>query len=42
VLRLARRLSFCNAAGQTVLSMRPEHTRVLMGLPNAFKLTTPE
>ena len=35
----SRALSFCNAAGQTVLSMRPEHTRVLMGLPNAFKLS---
>ena len=35
----SRALSFCNAAGQTVLSMRPEHTRVLMGLPNAFRLT---
>ena len=35
----SRALSFCNAAGQTVLSMRPEHTRVLMGLPNAFRLS---
>ena len=35
----SRALSFCNSAGQTVLSMRPEHTRVLMGLPNAFRLT---
>ena len=35
----SRALSFCNVAGQTVLSMRPEHTRVLMGLPNAFRLT---
>ena len=35
----SRALTFCNAAGQTVLSMRPEHTRVLMGLPNAFQLS---
>lgn len=35
----SRALTFCNAAGQTVLSMRPEHTRILMGLPNAFKLS---
>jgi len=35
----SRALSFCNAAGQTVISMRPEHTRVLMGLPDAFKLS---
>ena len=36
----SRALSFCNAAGQTVISMRPEHTRVLMGLPNdAFMLS---
>ena len=35
----SRALTFSNAAGQTVLSMRPEHTRVLMGLPSAFQLS---
>ena len=32
----SRALTFSNAAGQTVLSMRPDHTLVLMGMPNAF------
>ena len=35
----SRALTFSNAAGQTVLSMRPEHSRVLMGLPNTFQLS---
>ena len=35
----SRALSFCDATGTTVLSMRPEHTRTLMGLPTTFKLT---
>ena len=35
----SRALSFCDATAATVLSMRPEHTRALMGLPNTFKLS---
>ena len=35
----SRALSFCDAAGTTALSMRPEHTRALMGLPTTFKLS---
>jgi hypothetical protein len=35
----SRALSFCDATAATVLSMRPEHTRALMGLPNSFKLS---
>ena len=35
----SRALSFCDTTAATVLSMRPEHTRALMGLPNTFKLS---
>lgn len=35
----SRALSFCTPSGKTVLSMRPPHTRTLMGLPNSFKLS---
>jgi hypothetical protein len=35
----SRALSFCTADGTTVLSMRPEHTRVLMGLPTAYNMS---
>ena len=35
----SRALSFCTADGTTVLSMRPEHTRVLMGLPTSYTLS---
>lgn len=34
----SRALSFCDSAGRTVVSMKPSHTRVLMGLPS-FKLS---
>ena len=34
----SRALTFCTATGRTVLSMRPEHTRALMGLLG-FKLS---
>ena len=34
----SRALSFCNADGETVLSMKPTHTRVLMGLPSTFEM----
>ena len=35
----SRALTFCDATGRTVLSMRPEHTAILMGLTNTFKLS---
>jgi hypothetical protein len=35
----SRALSFSTPSGKTVLSMRPPHTRTLMGLPNTFKLS---
>ena len=35
----SRALSFCTSTGQTTVSMRPEHTRVLMGLPTSFALS---
>jgi len=35
----ARALSWCTAAGDTVQSMKPQHTRVLMGLPQGFALS---
>ena len=35
----SRALSFCTSDGTTVVSMKPEHTRILMGLPTTYTLS---